>query len=294
MAFDPNSTAQLKQLNEKLTTRLNNLNTLKTANAQRNFLAELKALENTAGQLIQSLSSELDVPHDEVGFSDFLSDIGNSVVETQKKLDEQSRVYLEQTKGERHITPAIYRLPKVSASIKFGMRKTKKEGFNIIVAQRTQEDEKMLNQSLDFEIISVPPPPDYQQSFSDEIPSIGFLFSTATRTTLFNEIKKYQPRLPEQKDLNQNRLLKQQKRVLILQLNPPMNKDMEDFLLLLADEGGEQNVGIWLLSLDPSGKKKSLFEMILKFTANGRQGEKYDLLRKIMLAHSNQQAKLLQ
>ncbi len=293
MAADTDQINILKSRINSISKWMNQNDLSKKAN-RKNLLNFLMQLDATTDASIGQLAEELGVPHDEIGFADFLSDIGDSVVATQRQLDEQSRVYLEQIKGNKHITPAIYRLPKVSASIKFGMRKSKGEGFNIIVAQRRKEDERTLNQSLDFEIISVPPPPDYQQTLSGEIPTIGFIFSPTVRQGIFSDIEKYQPK-PEQTSLKKEieLLLASKNEVLMLQIGPRLKKGFDNYLILFANEEGEKNVGIWSLLRDPSGQQKPVFEIILKFTASNRQGENYKALRDIIVAHSKQQSKLL-
>lgn len=283
---------------EVLKSRLINLSNwikdrdLSNKNDRKNLLKFLDQLDETTEVVIDQLAEELDEPRDQVGFADFLSDIGYSVVDTQRQLDEQSRVYLEEIKPSNHINPAVYRIPKVSASIKFGMRKSKKTGFNLIVAQRSQEDERRLNQSLEFEILSVPPPPDYQATLSGEVPSIGFVFSAPVRNAVFLDIENYEQR-EDQSGLNKELLLSEKNRVLIMQIGPRMKPDFDEYLILYANKEDEKNVGIWSLLRDPKGNKKAVFEIILKFSASDRKGENYKLLRDLIVAHSEQQAKLL-
>ena len=295
MASDKDIIPQLKQHIGQLSDWLHkNDPDLTKPNNKQVLLNALVKLEQLSDEVIPELAEELDVPHDEIGFADFLSDIGNSVLETQRQLDEQSRVYLEEIRPSKHITPAIYRIPKVSASIKFGMRKSKSKGFNIVVAQRRREEERTLNQSLEFEIISVPPPPDFQQTLAGEVPGIGFVFSPPVRHAIFASIEQYQTNPNhEQPGLNKDLLLAHKNEVLILQIGPRLTPHYDDYLLLFANEEDDKNVGIWSLQRDPNGKKDPVFEIILKFSASGRQGENYKLLRDIIIAHSEQQVKLL-
>ena len=254
-----------------------------------------KILLSSLSQLANIYKKESSPAEEEVDFAEFLAEIGDSVVETQRKLDQQSMAYLEEIKPNKQIAPAIYRIPKVKANIKFGMRSIKQKGFNIIVAQQRQEDEKMLNQSLDFEIISVPPPPDFQQSLSGEVPGIGFIFSRPLRDAIFSAIAAYNttPGHP-QPGLNKDFLTAARKQVLILQVGPAMVEGMQDYLLLAANNEAAKNVGIWYLRLDPAGKQKTVLEIILKFSADDRKGENYQMLQQLILAQSAKQAFLLQ
>ena len=152
----------------------------------------------------------------------------------------------------------------------------------------------MLNQSLDFEIISVPPPPDFQQSLSGEVPGIGFIFSISLRNAIFNAIDAYQPTADHpQPGLNKQFLTTSRKQVLILQVGPPMVEGMDDYLLLAANDKAAKNVGIWYLRMDPAGKQKTVLEIILKFSAEDRKGENYQMLQKLILAQSAKQALLI-
>ena len=217
----------------------------------------LQSLSNLEKMVEGGTEEMADAPQGEVDFADFLSDIGNSVVETQRKLDEQSRVYLEEIRPLNHITPAIYRIPKVSASIKFGMREIKQKGFNIIVAQQKQEDEKMLNQSLDFEIISRSAPTGLPAKvFPGRCHPLGSFFSKPVRDALFSDISAYEPK-EEQKKLKKEieLLLEDQDKVLILQIGPRLKTAFDGYLLLYANDLADKNVGIWSLQRDPTGQE---------------------------------------
>ena len=233
------------------------------------------------------------ISDDEVDFAGFLTNIGNSVVETQRKLDKQSMAYLEEIKPNKQITPAIYRIPKVSANIKFGMRSVNAKGFNILVSKRKEEDEQMLNQSLDFEIISVPPPPDYHQQLSNDIPSIGMVFSFDERNAVFQAISNYDVDVSVQEGLNKAMLLADREKVLVLKVGPTIVKGLVDYLLFAANDKADKNVAIWYLRMDPEGRKKTTLESVLKLSADIRKGENKKILRDLILAQGKIQQDLL-
>ncbi|MEM7103689.1 MAG: hypothetical protein AAF502_11195 [Bacteroidota bacterium] len=253
---------------------------------------ELKKLSNDAAALSSGVSVTSDRVQDEIDFGDFLSDIGDSIVETQQKLDGKSKNYLQDIKGQPHIQPSVFRIPRVSAEIKFGMRKSKGKGFNIIIAKSKNEEETSLNQSMQFEILSVPPPPDFQQSFYEMIPALGFVFSAAERSLIFRDIARCEPRQKDMKLLEDD-----PNRVLILEVHPKAEDKMDDYLLLYAQNNNDKDVGIWHFTRDNnpdlSKAKKPEFTTVLKFTLAARDGENYEILRDFVNKFSDLQQNLL-
>src|SRR5690606_21269116 len=51
----------------------------------------------------------------------FFNAVASGLVEAQRKLDDRSERYLESLVGRQHLSPTVFRLPKVSGEIKFGM-----------------------------------------------------------------------------------------------------------------------------------------------------------------------------
>ncbi len=250
----------------------------------RELNPKLGKLKNTAHLIINSIQHEMD-------FGSFLTDIGDSIIKTQQNLDTKSKQYLKQIKQEPHIQPAIFRIPKVSAEIKFALSKIKGKGFNVIFAKKKSEEETSLNQSLNFEILSVPPPPDFQQSFYDRVPSLGYVFTTSLRAAIFEEIKQYKPRESgenRQSGLSQELILNNPDKVLILQIHPH-KKDIEEYILLYADKEEDKNVGVWYLQRG----KETTFEAVLKFGLDIRTGENYKLLRDFVIYVSRLQQNIL-
>lgn len=279
--------AELEQLNKWVSER----ESIKRADKNQ-IKSIMKIIKENTAKIIQDAE-----PKEELDFGSFLTEIGDSIVDTQQQLDEQSRQYLEGIKQQPHILPSVFRIPKVSANIKFGMRKSSEKGFNIIINKQSETDETTLNQSMQFEILSVPPPPDFQQQFYNLVPSVRFIFSSAQRTAIFNDIERYKVRSDQSSGLKKDMLLEHQNDVLILQVEPTTKKDHEDYLITYADESADKNVGIWLLqrhvSDDPSTLKEPIFEMVLKFTASPRQGESYKILHDFVLSHRMLQQNIL-
>lgn len=101
---------------------------------------------------------------DELSINDFIGSIATSLVDAQTNLDIQSADYLESIRGKAHITPAVFRIPKVTAQLKFAMKDVQSSGFNVIVASKRSEQEKLQEQTIDLEMVSTPPAVDVLKS----------------------------------------------------------------------------------------------------------------------------------
>jgi hypothetical protein len=95
-----------------------------------------------------------------VDISDFFGNISAGLVRAQRNLDDQSSDYLKTVAAQPHALPAIFRIPKVSAELKFALDTTKKNGVNLIFYQDQTSAEELHQQTVQFDIVATPPPPD--------------------------------------------------------------------------------------------------------------------------------------
>lgn len=98
--------------------------------------------------------------------SAFFDEVGRGVVAAQRQLDAQSRDYMNQV---RDFPPTMFRLPRASAEIKFGMSEKKGGGFNIFIASRTDEREESMQHSVSFDVVAAPLPPDVQAALESRL-----------------------------------------------------------------------------------------------------------------------------
>ncbi|MFO0593455.1 MAG: hypothetical protein U0441_38290 [Polyangiaceae bacterium] len=108
----------------------------------------------------------------------FFSDIGKGVVDAQKALDAQSKQYIAELLKEANdkrkdksndpeITEvpgaSMFRIPRVSAELKLSLEKTLDSDWNVVFYSKEEQTKELQQQSLQFEIVSVPIPPGYAQ-----------------------------------------------------------------------------------------------------------------------------------
>ena len=82
-----------------------------------------------------------------LGFSQFLSNIGTAMLDTQRELDSQSLAYLQENSQNRHVLPSIFRLPKLSAEMKFALEKQDERTVNLVFFKNQTMAKEMHQQS---------------------------------------------------------------------------------------------------------------------------------------------------
>ena len=233
----------------------------------------------------------------ETEFSDFLLNVGSSVVKAQKQLDRESEMYLKDASQKDHIVKSVFRIPRVTANIKFGMKRVKGNGFNIILAKKKNEEESSLDQGLDFEVVAVPPPPEIMaRVLTQQLPDLHFELSPGMREEVFdileafNEDGKIENSLKSK--LKIDLLIKNKDKVLMINVSAN-NKWI--FWILYANEEGDNNVGIWYLEQAPD--EPPIFHSLIGFSADPRfksTGESYKDLRDLVLKMTNDQVKIFE
>jgi len=87
----------------------------------------------------------------------FFETVGQGVVDAQRRLDRQSLDYMAQARG---FPPTMFRLPKASAEIQFGIEDVSTEGFNIFIATSEDTRRESMQHKVSFDIVSSPLPPE--------------------------------------------------------------------------------------------------------------------------------------
>jgi hypothetical protein len=80
------------------------------------------------------------------------------MVSAQQRLDGQTEAYLSGSSNPQPL-PAMFRIPKLTAAMKFALSKDSAEGFKLFFRSETSESRKQ-EQSVTFDIVAVPPPPE--------------------------------------------------------------------------------------------------------------------------------------
>lgn len=234
---------------------------------------------------------------EEEKFSNFLATIGDSVIESQEALDERSIKYLQKIRENPFLPPTLFRIPKISAALKVGLKKTTSEGLNVLIVSRKDEQEMVNEQSINFEIAAVPPPPELLQSLQDKTPKVEFLFSKKDREEIFNSIssmvKEDKNRATEErlfKDAIEKQLelivaVENQDRVLIW----PVKKRKAHFILFAGKES-EKDVCIWYLD---RSQDKPILESVIRLDLKPKSKENQEPLREFVFNLGKDQAALL-
>jgi len=162
----------------------------------------------------------------EATFEEFFQEIGEGLVKAQAKMDDASRQYMAGVSGLRFIQPSIFRIPRVTAQMKFALEKSK--GFHLFFSK---DDTQSQQQSVEFEVVSAPPP-----AAAELAPFLYEpILAPVRRTALAASIKKASGPAD---------LLNNFDRVLILATEAGVR-----YLILFAD--AQSKCGIWFLFDDP-------------------------------------------
>ncbi len=92
------------------------------------------------------------------GMEDFFHAVGRSMLNAQEHLDRQSLSYSAARPAPD--MGALFRIPKVTAEMRFGLTRTDKNGVNVLFYKDEEEDVQTLFNRVTFDVVAVPPPPD--------------------------------------------------------------------------------------------------------------------------------------
>jgi len=227
---------------------------------------------------------------DDIDFGGFLHNVGEAVIDAQQDLDDQSKAYLAKTQNQAHVVPSVFRIPKVSASIKFGMRRVKEKGFNIVLSRRKSTDETTLDQSIDFEVLAVPPPPEFLQKLPQLMPQLTFELDLNTRRAVFEDLDQYYATKNITPSLEPLAVKAFRPAVLLGQIDP---NNATTYIVLYANDKADKNVGIWHLVRDPKGEEDLKLEEVLRFPRQPRDNENYRVFRDVIIALAERQIQLI-
>ncbi len=146
------------------------------------------------GQLVGYFEAAVEGPDPEgVAFPAFLEMISKSVVRAQEMLDGESERYIREAKGRPHALPSLFRMPKVTAQMKFGLDVSEGGGLNLLFYSRKHETTTRNEQAIEFEVISVPAPPDVLAKVESGV--VGAVVDRSSRAFLATILKALAPSL---------------------------------------------------------------------------------------------------
>ncbi len=234
------------------------------------------------------------------GFSEFLSSVGSCMVSAQRKLDGESQQYVvEQLKQQGMGLPAMFRIPKLSAEIKFALSTEKTTGLNLLLFSDKQKSSEQHQQSMSFDVVAMPPPPEVIRAVQSAAPRIGLVLDPAERARVFDAVSQVKdskvlergellgdPNRPESENLETVRDY-----VVII----PADLDVEEaapkqYFLFQADEAEEHLLGIWSLQI---GAAEPNLQPVYRFSAKPKPGENIAAFKEWLTALGEAQAKIL-
>ncbi|MCP4693737.1 MAG: hypothetical protein GY859_37230, partial [Desulfobacterales bacterium] len=107
---------------------------------------------------LRKITKELEPDFKVDGIDAFFKNVGEGLVQAQKSMDSRTVEYLATDPA----IPSVFRIPKVNAELSFSLKQGTSGGF---LAQLLSggEDEKTMAHKVNFDIVSVPPPPEVVQ-----------------------------------------------------------------------------------------------------------------------------------
>ena len=170
-----------------------------------------------------------------VDFEDFFGRVGEGLVKAQERLDARSQDYVRGLAGQLNVLPSTFRIPKLSADLKFDLdvTNTEKVGFIFHTDETTQETRNQ--QTISFDIVAVP---------ATQVPpapvSVTMPFSDSQREAVFSKLAGLNEASLAKALANRDRVL----------LSTPDGGS--SYLVQYAEQGAPTNVGFWYLLVDPA------------------------------------------
>lgn len=267
--------------------------TLQAIQFTRKGLPEKEELTENTPQLrersltLNRITDIMDAEDKDEPFSDFLATIGNAVVKSQEALDERSRQYLQSIRDRPYIPPTLFRIPKISASLKVGLKSSKASELNVLIASRKDQMDELNEQNINFEIAAVPPTPELLKMLEDQAPRIEFLFNATARKTIFSELEEIgrQEDFPAKLKLQLDRMLEPANKTQVVIW--PLGIE-ETFIILFAGENSDEDVAVWYYDRPDKG-----LISIIRADLKSKIDEDQNPLRKFVLKMGRSQAVLL-
>ncbi len=204
-------------------------------------------------------------------FANFLSEVGRAAIDTQKSLDQANRAAVAASLATGGVPVGVFQMPKLHGEIRFALEKIDSKKVGLVFYSKKQEEQRLNEQSLSFDILSVPPPPELLQSVRRSNPGLSLVLSREQRNAIFDlldEVKEVlgKDETPQPPNLLEKHraLLKgspQERDTVILipwrapdASSTPIGDAPDGFVILYAAppmEGEDWSVGVWQMELVP-------------------------------------------
>jgi hypothetical protein len=196
-------------------------------------LAQTLAVRTTAA--LTTAAAGPPQPPPTVDFADFFQRVGEGLVKAQQNMDSQSLDYLKSVVGQPNLLPSMFRIPKVSADLKFALDTEKSNTVGFIFYKDETSEQTHNQQSIQFDIVSVP---------ATQVPPaplfVNLVFSASQRQSIFDALRTLNDPGAAAPLANQNRVL----------IYAPDGTN--SYFLAYAEQTGATQVGFWFFVVNPA------------------------------------------
>jgi hypothetical protein len=125
----------------------------------------------------------------ELSFEDFLGSVGRAMLDAQKQLDAQSSQYLTGIQNQPHIAPSVFRMPKLSGTMKFAVGKSSSNQMNLVFYSSGSQESSQHQQEIQFEMVSAPAPLQALGALRQKAPRLDLVLDPAERNPVLAAAK---------------------------------------------------------------------------------------------------------
>jgi hypothetical protein len=251
-------------------------------------------------------SSTADSP-EATSFSSFIQSVGESLSTAQKSLDSQARETLRAASASGGpLLPTLYRIPKLSAEVKFAFGKKTDKGLNLLFFSKKEQASEEHQQSIAFDIVATPPPPELLERLKRDVPSLQLVLAPSVREEVLAAIQTFRQSQSEQGNITPAALRELELKHLPRSNSADSTKDRlviigvpdpntRRYLVFAAGKSSAvdraHEVGAWHVELkDPEHPK---IQAVLRYSSEGDTGENQGFLREFILDLGKRQAEFL-
>jgi len=217
-----------------------------------------------------------------IEFRDFLENMSQSMVQTQQQLDVASASYLAAAAEQPHVQPSVFRIPKLSAQMRFALEIQNGKTLNLLFFKQTEQTTSRNEQMIDFDIITAPAPPGATQAVAKLAPRMDLVLDPFERKRVINAIGSASP-----KEGTSPALLTP----VVQAASDPISPDLvilsvesaegdAEYLVFLATEDSDHSIGLWKLTIPDDGN--AVLEVVQRFNRNN--GPEEGVLQDVILA----------
>jgi hypothetical protein len=223
-------------------------------------------------------------------FAEFFTAVGTSLVKAQRALDMHTENYLSEVQQRPHLLPSVFRIPTLSADIRFALTNATEERLNVIFHSGSREARDENQQAVHFEIVAAPPPPGVLEDTMALAWRPVLVVSPREREAVLADFRLLakDPAIPKaERDALETKVLPDPDGTLIFR----SNVDGEFFLVAAHEEA--RDIGSWHLRV---GEHRELHAAYLYYRAPGTRAEVAGMesLHQYVFAACGQQRAFLQ